>query len=221
MNLQAETPFVFRTSVSVPEITGLAAYTAQQLLEQLLTVPGACVFYHTHNFLHQHLYLNPEPCNDFAAWAEESLGDRTLAEALASIDTVRFDSIRGIREELVSTLSRHLAENPDACRRFAPDSGAFHFIKAVSFVCPTGHTAADLREFAAALRVVSVSSLYFHMFTARLRLERGGNDFSRWLADSLRDEEAARRIAALDPYTCTAEVLRGNIAAIIERRLAA
>ena len=57
----------------------------------------------------------------------------------------------------------------------------FHFMRSISFVLPAGVRAHNLREFRDALEQVSLNSIAFHMFDARLRLERGDNDFSRWL----------------------------------------
>lgn len=218
-NVKAKEPFQFYTRLSIPELTGLKAHNLEQLLEDIKMVPGSCIFHHTHHFLQQHLYLSPEPPNDFAYWVSNSLGDDRLAEALASIDIVRLDSISVIREKIISTIENHLKANTQSRQRFASESEAFYFIKSISFVFPTGHAASDLGEFAAALNNVTIDSIYFHMFESRLRLERGDNDFSRWLADSVGDKVLSEQISRLDPYTVTADNLRKNILKLINRRL--
>ncbi len=48
----------------------------------------------------------------------------------------------------------------------------FHFIKSISVVLPTSYVAHNLREFVGILRRISIGSLYFHIFEARLRLQR-------------------------------------------------
>lgn len=220
-NVNAKEPFQFYTRLSIPELTGLKAHNLEQLLEHLKEVPGSCIFHHTHRFLQQHLYLSPEPPNDFAYWVGNSLGDDRLAEALASIDIVRLESVRAIREKIISTIEDYLKANLQARQRFASENEAFYFVKSVSFVFPTSHTAKDLAEFADKLKTITIDSIYFHMFESRLRLEQGDNDFSRWLTDSVGDKSTAEKISRLDPYTSTADDLRKNILKPIERRLAA
>jgi len=217
LNVKAKEPFQFYTRLSLPELTGLKAHNLEQLLEHLKEVPGSCIFHHTHRFLQQHLYLSPEPPNDFAYWVANSLGDDELSEALASIDIVRLESIRAIRESIIATIETYLTANPQARQRFASENEAFYFVKSISFVFPTNHTATDLQEFASKLRDITIDSIYFHMFESRLRLEQGDNDFSRWIAESVGDKKTAERITMLDPYTCTAENLRRNLIKLVER----
>ena len=57
---------------------------------------------------------------------------------------------------------------------------------------------------------MSINSLYYHMFDAKLRLERGENDFSAWFR-GLGLEALAREMHSLDPYTYTLEGLRKRI----------
>lgn len=221
MNIKAKTPFRFYTQATLPELTGLKAYNLEQLLSLIKTVPESCLFYHTHRFVKEHLYLSPEPPNDFAYWIGTILGDATLAEAVSSIDIVKLSSLEEIRGKLAGAVARHLEANPQARQRFSAEQESFHFVKAVSFVFPVNREAADLAEFAGHLKAVTVDSLYFHMFSARLRLKKDDNDFSRWLRDAVGDEAAARRISRLDPYTLTAEGLRNTLVNIIERSVAA
>ncbi|HTR80264.1 MAG TPA: DUF5752 family protein, partial [Bacteroidota bacterium] len=57
---------------------------------------------------------------------------------------------------------------------------------------------------------ISVNSIYYHVFDAKLRVEKGENDFSRWFAD-LGNAELAEKVRSLDPYTQTLESLRKKI----------
>ncbi|HOX22431.1 MAG TPA: DUF5752 family protein [Elusimicrobiales bacterium] len=217
---EAKEPFVFSSRLSLAELTGLKAANLEQLLEHLREVPGSSIFHHTHRLLQQHLHLSPEPPNDFAYWTSNSLGDARLGEALASIDIVGFASIRALREAIIQTIDNHLKTDPQARQRFVPENQVFHFIKCVSFVFPTGKSARNLREMADILSTVSIDSIYFHMFESRLRLERGDNDFSRWISQSVGDEALSKKISRLDPYTCTSESLRGTLVRLIEHKLA-
>lgn len=216
---RAAQPFRFYTRLHLAELTGLSAPTLPRFLEILKTAPDACVYHHTHRFLQQHQHLSPEPPNDFAFWVAESLGDEELGERLASVDTVRFSTLAALRDSLARVIEGHLSRSPSAAARRAAAGEEFHFIKDVSFIFPTPFEAWDLREFAGILKVVTIHSIYFHVFEARLRLAHKENDFSNWMENSLAESDLARRIASLDPYTHTLEALRDRIAALVARRI--
>jgi hypothetical protein len=217
--VRARDPFRFVTRLHLSELTGLRASTLDQLLELVKSVPGSCIYHHTHRFLQQHQYLSPEPPNDFAHWVTESLGEPELGELLASIDTVQYSTIRSLRNAIVATIEEYLKNEPTAKRRFAREEEEFHFIKSVSFAIPTDYVAYDLREFAEALDRVTIHSIYFHMFEARLRLGRPTNDFSLWIGSSLGDKTLARQIDRLDPYTRTLDNLRKTLMRLVKNRI--
>jgi hypothetical protein len=200
-------------------LTGLRASTLSQLVGLIKQVPGSCIYHHTHRFLQQHQYLSPEPPNDFAYWVAEILGEDELGEKLASIDTVQFSTIHDLREAIVTAMDDYLKNNALAKLRFAREGEEFHFIKSVSFVIPTNYVAYDLKEFKDILGNITIDSIYFHIFEARLRLERKANDFSNWIENSIGDRELAEDISKPDPYTHTLEELRKVIMKIIEKRL--
>lgn len=211
--------FRFYTRMHLSELTGLRASTLPQLLALIKEVPGSCIYHHTHRFLQQHQYLSPEPPNDFAYWVTETLGEDELGERLASIDTIQYSTIRGLREKIAQTIEEYLRLNPLSKMRFSRAGEEFHFMKTVSFILPTGYSATTLGEFTEILRKITVDSIYFHVFEARLRLEKGNNDFSNWIETSLGDGRLAEKIANLDPYTHTLEGLRKTIIGIIEKKM--
>src|SRR4030043_2133367 len=94
MLIRAQEPFQFYTRLHLSELTGLRAANVSELLALIKTVPGSCIYHHTHRFLQQHQYLSPEPPNDFAYWVSEVLGEDELGEMLASIDTVQNATLR-------------------------------------------------------------------------------------------------------------------------------
>ncbi len=219
--IKAKEPFRFFTRMHLSELLGIRAANLGQLLECIKEVPGSCIYHHTHRFLQQHQYLSPEPPNDFAYWIREVLGEDELGERLASIDTVQYQTIRSLREKIIETIESYLKNDPKANLRFAREDEEFHFIKSVSFIVPTNYTVTDLEEFADALQKVTIDSIYFHIFEARLRLEKGANDFSNWLETSLEDKELAAKIARLDPYTYTLDNLRKTVLKIVKKKLTA
>lgn len=216
---KAENKFVFATRLHLNELTGILAKSVPELLENLHEVSGSCIYSHTHHFIQQHQYLSPEPPNDFAYWASEILGDKNLGERIASIDIMSHSSIRSIREALIAVLEDYTKSNPRLQYLTAPEGREFSFLKTVSFVFPTSYEASNLREFEDALRHVSLHSVYYHMFEARIRLGKPTNDFSYWMATALDKKDLALKIAQLDPYTQTGERLRTRILQLIEREL--
>ena len=92
-------------------------------------------------------------------------------------------------------------------------------MKARTFVLDTGLEARDLREFAAGLGRAPVSSIAFHMFSAKLQLANDRNEFSSWLRDALGETRLAEEIDAFDPYTQSMENLRARLIRLVDRRL--
>ena len=216
---KANEPFSFYSRLHLIELTGIQVSTIPPLLEKLRTVSGSCVYHHTHHFIQRHQYLSPEPPNDFAYWVSEVLGDKELGEELASIDIMAYPTIRAIREALIKKIEGALKSRSRLKNLLAPDGSEFSFLKSMSFIFPTPYVAGDLKSFMDCLKEISISSVYFHMFEARLRLERASNDFSNWLASSLGEKDLALKIAKLDPYTQTGESLRETILKLVGKRI--
>jgi hypothetical protein len=207
-------PFDFKTKLDQTLLLDVRACTIEELLRGVRTVPDSSIYYHTHRFLAQHQHLSPEPPNDFAYWSTHILGDSLLGERLWSVDIVRFHSIHELRERFLGILESHLAS---AERRMECDAGeAFHFMAARTFVLPTRHKAHSLREFVQILGKVSIHSIYFHVFDAKLRLKNDENDFSRWFRN-LGHGEIADACRRLDPYSHTLDGLRQEIIALVKK----
>jgi hypothetical protein len=216
---KASEPFRLCTRLHLSELTGLKASTLNELLELIKTVSGSCIYHHTHRFLQQHQYLSPEPPNDFAYWVSNVLGEAELGEKLASIDIIQYSSVRSLREKIIHVIEEYLQKNPSAAKRFVNPGAEFHFIKSVSFVFPTNHIATDLKELADILKKITIDSIYFHVFEARLRLEKGKNDLSLWIEKEIGNKSLADKISRLDPYTFTLEDLRKKLVSLIERSI--
>lgn len=214
---RAEQPFRFYTQVSLPFMTGIKASSLRHFADNLKVVPESVLYQHTHRFLQQHQYLTPEPPNDFAFWITQQLQLDRLGEQVAAIDTIRFNSLNGLRDALLKLIEGHLREYGD---KSAPPGREFPFMRSVRFSLPTNREAWDLNDFAEALTHVTISSLYFHIFEARLREPLGNNDFSLWLENQLGEIELSKQISRLDPYTQTMEGLRQRILSAVKKRIA-
>ncbi|MGH7197509.1 MAG: DUF5752 family protein [Candidatus Omnitrophota bacterium] len=214
---RAKEAFLFKSQLSLVELTGLKAADLTELLLHLKSVPEASVYYHTHHFLQQHQFLTPEPPNDFAYWVANVLQEDAMGERLAAIDTVQFSTLSALRDAIAIAIEKYLEINP--ILRRSPAGEEFYFMKCVLFTLPTAYKAQDLKEFLECLKRVSVSCLYNHIFEGRLRPPLGMNDFSNWLLNNLGEPELAKKIDKLDPYTVTLEGLRDKIIHLIEKRL--
>jgi hypothetical protein len=205
--------FRFMTKSDLSVLLGRKARNAVELHAGLREVPAMSVYFHTHRFLQQHHYLSPEPPNDFAYWVTNVLNDDILGERLASIDIMQFVSIEEIRQQFLSLLEEYLksAERIIDC----PRGEEFHFMSCQVFAFPTPYVATTLGEFRDMVEKVSIESIYYHMFDARMRPEFGNNDFSIWLRDS-GYPDLATAIQALDPYSRTLEGLRKAVIKLIE-----
>ncbi len=214
-----EKSFRFYTRFHLRVLTGLKASNIEELLGLVKKVSGSSIYYHTHHFLQQHQHLSPDPPNDFAHWITNILKEDVLGEKVASIDTIQYHTIRSLRNEIIKTIEDYIKDNPRTKLRFASPEEVFHFIKSISFILPTPHIARNLRDFINILKNISADSIYFHMFEARLRLDKETNDFSFWLGTSLMEVELAKKITSLDPYTYTMEDLRKKLIGIVEERI--
>jgi len=211
--------FRFYTRLHLKVLTGLRASNILELLELIKKVPGSSIYYHTHHFLQQHEELSPEPPNDFAHWVRTALNEEVLGEKIASIDTIQYPTIRSLRNETIRIIEDYIQEDPKVKLRFASPDKVFHFIKSVSFILPTPYVAKNLNDFLGILKRITTNSVYFHMFEARLRLDKETNDFSFWLGTSLMEAKLAEKITSLDPYTYTMEDLKKKLIGIVEERI--
>ena len=209
--------FEFRSLLNMTLLTGLRARDLAELVQHMRTVPGAVIYHHTHHFLVQHQFLSPEPPNDFAYWVSNILLEERLGEELAAVDLLRFPTLRDLRNALIHVIQEFLDSSSNL--RTAPAGEEFHFMESVSYVMPTGVLANDLVEFEEGLKRVSLSSIAYHMFDARLRLEKGDNDFSRWLEQAQGERQLAEAFRKVDPYTHTWDGLRRRLLTMVNKRI--
>lgn len=212
-------PFRFYTRLHLSELTGLRASTLEQLVLFLKKVPDSCIYNHTHTFLLQHQYLTSEPSSDFAYWVTAILGEDRLGKDLSRIDTVKYSSIDSLRRKIIGTIGDFLRKNPLAYLNFARVGEEFHFIESICYIIPTEYSVQDLKEFIDVLNKITIDSIYFHIFEARLRLGRRTNDFSNWIETSIGDKELADRISELNPYKYALEDLRKLIIKAVKERI--
>jgi hypothetical protein len=208
--------FLFYTEARIVELTGLRATNLEQMLALLRKVPGSSIFYHTHHMYLAHHFETPVFTNDFSRWVSECLHERALGEKLAAIDLLSFTSIRELRNAIIARIEEHTPDSGGRGHECPPDE-QFHFCRSKSFILPTGLVARNPMEFFDLLPRVTRASLFFHFFEARLRLGKRSNDFSEWLA-AQGEEDLAKKIDSLDPYSMTLDQFKERVAELGRRR---
>lgn len=214
---RAGSPFRFFSRLSLAVATGRKARDVSELRSELERASDREVYHHTHRFLQEHQYLVPEPPNDFAYWVSEIVGDQLLGERLSAVDTVRHETLSSLKTALLAVIEKHLKDHPGDHKVFPGEE--FHFQSAIRFSVPSTRVAWDLVEFRDHLKKISMSSLYLHVFEARLRPPLGRNDFSIWLEKELDESILSQRMETLDPYSHTLEDLRGLLVGFLDERI--
>jgi septum formation topological specificity factor MinE len=204
----------FKTKFDLTILLGKKAKNISELLEHIRTVPASSIYHHTHRFLQQHHYLSPEPPNDFAYWVSNVLIEEALGEQLSSIDIIQFRSIEDLRKNIVEIIQGYLDASPR--RLDAPAGEEFYFMASKTFILPTPYVAHTLTDLKNILKLVSIHSLYYHIFDAHLRVGQGENDFSIFLK-KLGLTKLAEEITRLDPYTQTLEGLKQKLIGLVEK----
>jgi hypothetical protein len=202
-------PFAFYTERRLVMLTGRKAQSLSELLEHIRQVSGSSIFYHTHQQYLSHHFEKPVFHNDFANWASLALLEEELSEKLIAIDFLAFSSIRELRDEIIKTIETYLLQINGRQQICLPGQ-EFHFCESKSFIMSSGLIAQNIPDFFAKLPRVANTSMYYHFFESRLRLERPANDFTSWL--SYRGAtELAQAIDQLNPYQMTMDELREAI----------
>ncbi len=217
MNRIAKKPFQFLTRQNLTFLLGRKAKNLKTILMHIKEVPLSSIYHHTHHYLEQHEYLSPEPPNDFAYWITNVLQNDSLGEKIAGIDLRSLDSLEDIRTKLIEVIENGIMQDPESAVRNVPTGEEFHFMAAQTFVFPTRYLARDLNEFKECLKAVSIFSIYYHIFEARLFQPEAR--FCHWIENSLENKKLADTIKRLDPYTQTLDNLRQNLIKIVTMHL--
>ncbi len=213
--MMTSAPFEFKECVTILKATGKKAKNIKQLRDIISSVSEGSIFHHTYQYFFKERIL--EYTNDFAHWAGESLEERSLAEQLSNVDPYAFPNIADLRAELLRVIDNYMQAFPEPREVLPGDE--FYFNETVTLVFPAGIKAKNLAEFFLAIRYVDVNSLYYHFYEARMRVEDGMDDFSKWIEDSLEKPALAARIRMIDPFMHNLEGIRGRITGEVEEEV--
>jgi len=200
--------FHFKTKIDLTVLLGIKATTLTDLLAGIKSVPDSSIYFHTHKFLLQHQFISPEPPNDFAFWVTNALNENILGERIASMELIRVKNVAELRKQLVDLIEGSLIGHTRVVD--SPPGEEFHFMSSQTFVLESPYAACSLKEFCVCLNNVSTSSLFYHIFDARLRMNREENDFSEWFR-RIGNQSLADAVRQIDPYAQSLESLRKNI----------
>lgn len=197
-NIKAKAKFIFKTRISLPEITSLKASNLKELLEGIMVAEPGVIFNHTHNFSLARQLLALELTNDFAYWVKNVLLEEELSERLAAINILECKDLEEVRHKHMAVLNTHIGINNSF--KDAPVGQEFYFTKSNALICDTGKSAKTLREFWVGLQGCSLSSIFYHMLEYKIRLGNPENEFSHWLRHSLAQSDLADIISKINPY---------------------
>ncbi len=209
MNNGGVSPFLFWDCVQLIELTNRTASDLNELLDGIREVPPNSIFLHMHQSFLKYHFFPPEYTNDFSAWVSHHLGDDALAEKFSELDPFDYANIEDLRQRLIKILEEHTRDG--IARGRVRQGEEFYFNQSVTIEMLTDLRATNLREFRECLEKIPLTSLYYHIFEARLRLERKTDDFSYWIEDSLGIPELAEKIRRMDPYMYSLEDLRREL----------
>lgn len=84
---------------------------------------------------------------------------------------------------------------------------AFYFFTSIGNY--TGESAASLEEFLERIREIDIRSFEFHLY---------GDDFGKWIAETLEDRELAKEIKHLQNLRPAGDALRNQLVLIVSKR---
>jgi hypothetical protein len=198
-------PFRFRDAVRLTCPTGESAATLREFRFAVERAAPEVVHHHLRETPLRFAFTVWEYPNDFAIWAAEALENRALAERLAVLDPFHEGDLEVLRERAVDALDEALE---DLQSHFPVPAGQeFYFSSSVSVAFDLGIEAGSLEEMLARMAVVPSTSIFFHLYEARLRTDGGTDDLSTWLRENGFAAEAAR-LADLDIYMLSLEDCR-------------
>jgi hypothetical protein len=210
------TPFEVRDCALITLATGLQAQNLKELLSILQRAPAESIEHHFWGRLLQPQFDEPEYNNDFASWAYRGLHDRQLAERLSMVIPTDFDSLEGLRHELIEVVEQRLDETELV--PWAKADQQFYFLRSQIVVFNSGLRFADPAELAPYLPSLSTGSIFYHFIDARNRTEQRFDDFSAWLDgfdgryQSLRD-----RLCSVDPYFSSLKEIRRIVTELFQQ----
>ncbi len=199
MNDTPTEPLYLKDCALIGLATGKRAQNLRELREHLRVIPTNSIYYHFWGGLLRPRFDDPEYHNDFAIWAAHSIHNKSLAERLAVVDPVAFQSLEDLRIELLDVIEESLDETefPIWARR----DDQFEFIQHQIVVFDTEKFIRKPGELVEILPQLTIGSIFFHFIDARRRNDNSLDDFQNWLSQFGHEyRTVCEAIGAIDPY---------------------
>jgi hypothetical protein len=206
-------PFVFRDAVRLNCPTGQSAATLREFRSTVEQASAGVLHHHLRETPLRFTFTAWDYPNDFALWAANALESRPLAERLAMLDAFHERDLEVLRERVLEAIEVTLDEGASTFP--VPEGQEFYFSASALVDFDLGVSARSLPELTRLLSEVPASSLYYHLYSARLRNEDGFDDLSRWLGDNGWLAQADR-LRDLDIYLLSLESCRRVVLELLE-----
>jgi hypothetical protein len=208
-------PFSIKDCALIAIASGKRARNLRELREHLCHIDPGSIYYHFWGGLLRPRFDDPEHHNDFAIWVDHSLHNKRLAERLAVIDPVAFESMEAVRKELIETIEDSLDEIEFPAWTQRDDQ--FEFIRHQIVVFDTNMTAKAPEDFQDILPEISLGSIFYHFIDARRRNQNSLDDFQNWLMNSGETYEAlCQMINDICPYFTSLKELRQELVKVFD-----
>jgi len=203
-------PFAIKDCTLIALATAKRAQNLRELQEHLREIGTNSIYYHFWGGLLRPRFDNPEYHNDFAIWIAHSLHNKILAERLAILDPVEFESLEDLRNELIETINESLDETEFPI--WAKRDDQFEFLGYQIVVFDTKTTVQEPVDFVNILPRISLGSIFYHFIDGRNRNPNAMDDFRNWLMGlDHRYTDLIRLIGEICPYFTPLKKLRQDL----------
>jgi len=206
-------PFRFFDSARLNCPTGVSASTLREFRDAVEAADSGVLHHHLRETALRFAFTSFDYPNDFALWAANALESRALAERLASLDAFHARDLEALRLRVLDVIELGFGEEDP--HRTVPRGQEFHFSSSVVVRFDLGIEARTLEQLRARLAEVPGTSIYSHLYEARLLNPAGEDDVSRWL-ELAGHEAPAARLRDLDIYLLPLEGCRRVVLELLE-----
>ncbi|MDA8233696.1 MAG: DUF5752 family protein [Clostridia bacterium] len=208
--------FSFARPIRLVRNGAFRAGSLSGLIKGLSAARPEALFYHLYRHYWEIEQAPEGGYNDFALWAGERLGEKVLAEKLASVQLAAIMQIEPARETMVRYCEEYLGGMTGIYR--VPEGQELYFQEVTTVAIPTGKKAANLKELLEIWRVLEPASVFLHLVEARMKPVAGVQELAGWLFTA-GEEELAKEVAQVSMYPYPLSIMQAYIAALLERRL--
>ncbi|MHB8172668.1 MAG: DUF5752 family protein [Thermincolia bacterium] len=208
--------FSFARPVRLVRNGAFRAGSLPGLIKGLSAARPEALFYH----LYRHYWESDEVpeggFNEFALWVGEKLGEKVLAEKLASVQLAGIMQLEPARDTMVRYCKEYLGGMTGVYQ--VPEGQELYFQEVTTVIIATGKKAGNLKEFLDIWRGLQPAAVFLHLVEARLKPVAGVQELAGWLL-TIGEEELAKEVAKISMYPYPLSVMQSYITALLERRL--